>query len=260
MKTFTGLSTVLVFSVVFSSYVAMGQEIPEITAEECPGLSITRNEYFDGRSLWGYMNGGADIYLEYGFVVMRVEVFSDEDEEIKLELFKMENSLAAYGIYSIKTFNCQQGKILTTYDCLNRFQFQLIHGDYYIQLINESGSEKAKQAMIGIAETLIKKIEPVELTFPVRYLTDYVEMSPLTIKMVKGMVGVQNKIMNLSESFEEVEGYQVYYANTLDDEGKARYYEVFFDEPAMKDRFLEVNKDKGLNILEEDETCLLMSQ
>ena len=250
----------IMVSMLLCGHVAMSQEIPEITAEECPGFSQTRNECFDGGSLWGYMNGGADIYLEYGFVGMRVEEFSDEEEEIKLEIYKMEDPVAAYGIFSIKTFSCQQEKAVTTYDCLNRFQFQLIYGDYYIQLINDSGSEKAEKAMTGMAEALIKKIEAVELALPVKYLTDHAALSPLTIKMVKGMVGLHDKVMNLSDSFEGVEGYQVYFATKVTDDKKTRYYEVVFDEPAMKDRYLELNKDKGLILLKEDASSLLIRQ
>ncbi len=69
------------------------------------------------------------------------------DEIIKLELFKMDSPVSTFGIYSIRTFKCEQSNLITTFDCLNRFQFQLLAGNYYIQFINESGSEKVKQTM-----------------------------------------------------------------------------------------------------------------
>ncbi len=238
MRSSSGLSIFLFLSIILCSHFAMGQEIPEVTADELPGFILNRNECFDGESLWGYMNGGADIYLEYGFDILRVEEFSNEDETIKLELFKMLDPISAFGIFSFKTFKCEQSEVVTTIDCLNRFQFQLLYGNYYIQLINESGSEKAKQSMVSIAEILLKKMERSTLILPAKYLTDSLNLSLFDIKMVKGVLGIQNKAMDLSGCFEGIEDYQIYYAKTAVAGEKVKYYEIVFDKPDMKDLFL----------------------
>lgn len=260
MKLFSGLSFALLISIILCSNISMGQEIPEVTVEEIPGFTLNRNESFDGGSLWGYMNGGADIYLEYGFETLRVEEFSSEDETIKLELFKMTDPVSAFGIYSIKTFKCEQSKLISTIDCLNRFQFQVLYGSYYIQLINESGSAKAKQAMINLAESLLKKIEQQELMLPLKYLTDSLNLSLFEIKMVKGDLGVHNKTMYLEDYFEGIKNYQVYYAKTVVDKVKVRYYEIVFDDAEMKNKFLENSKDKALQIVGENSTSILIER
>lgn len=236
----------------------MGQEIPEVTAEEFPGFELNRNECFNGESLWGYMNGGADIYLEYGFEKMRVEEFTNEDETIQLEIFKMENPIAAFGIYSIKTFKCEQSNVITTIDCLNKYQFQLLHGEYYIQLINESGSAKAKQAMINIAKALQEKIEHTELKLPIEYMTDSLNLSIYDIKMIKGPLGIHSKTPTLEGCFKGIEDYQVYYAKKVVDGEKVKYYEVVFDNPEMKNRFFENIKGRGFQIIWESSTNILI--
>jgi len=176
MKSFTGLSIVMIINILLCSYITMGQEIPEITAEEFPNYILNRNECFDGGSLWGYMNGGADIYLEYGFEILRVEEFSNKGETIKLELFMMVDPASAFGIYSIKTFICPQSNVSADFDCLNPYSFQLAHGKYYLQIINESGSAEARETMISIAESLLEKIEPGKLVLPITYLTDSLKL------------------------------------------------------------------------------------
>jgi hypothetical protein len=260
MKSFSRLSLVLIFCIVLCSFTSISQEIPEITAEEFSDFTLNRNECFDGGSLWGYMNGGADIYLEYGFEKLRVEEFSNEDETIKLEIFKMDDPISAFGIYSIKTFKCEQSNLVTTTDCLNRFQFQLLYGNYYIQLINESGSENAKQTLISMAETLLKKLKPQELLLPLTYLTDSLNFSPSQINMVKGDLGVHNKAMYLEDSFNGIENYQIYYANTIVDGKKVKYYEIVFDKPEMKNKFLEKNKDKELQIIKGNDISILIQK
>ncbi len=260
MRSFSGLSIVFIISIISCSYISVSQEIPEITADEFPDFILNRNECFDGESLWGYMNGGADIYLEYGFDILRVEEFSDEDESIKLELFKMDDPISAFGIYSIKTFKCQQSDVTATIDCLNPFQYQLIYGEYYIQLINESGSEKAQQDMVNLAKILLEKLEPKELELPLRYLTDSLNFSLYDIKMFKGILGIQNKTMGLADYFSGIEAYQIYYAKTIVNGEKVKYYEIVFDEPEMKIKFLESNKDNDLYIIYENDISILIQQ
>lgn len=257
MKSFSSLSLALVISIIFCGFFTMGQEIPELTAAEIPGFTVNQNECFNGESLWGYMNGGADIYLEYGFEILRVEEFTNEDESIKLELFKMNDPISAFGIYSIKTFKCEQGNVITDIDCLNRFQFQLLYGDYYIQLINESGSAKAKEAMMSIAETALKKIDEIGLMLPITYLTDSLGLPLFDIKMVKGDLGIHNKTPALEGFFEGIEDYQIYYAKTVKGGEKVKYYEIVFNAPENKHKFLENNTDKDLHFILENELNIL---
>lgn len=260
MRSFSGLSIFLLLSIVFSGHISLGQDIPEITAEESQELTLNRNDVFDGESLWGYMNGGADIYLEYGFKILRVEELSSGDETIKLELYKMEDPISAFGIYSIKTFRCEQREVIFSFDCLNRFQFQLIYGDYYIQLINASGSEKAQELMIDIGETLLKKLDQRELIFPVKYLSDSLDLSLYDIKMVKGPLGIQNKTPRLTDYFDGIDDYQIYYAKKLENGERVKYYEIVFEATEMKDLFMENNRDKELPIVNEDYKRIVIQQ
>jgi len=66
-------------------------------------------EKFREENLYSYINGGADIYLEYGFseVISANYIFSDHD--IKVEIYKMNGDSSAFGIYS--SFQNGKGKI-----------------------------------------------------------------------------------------------------------------------------------------------------
>lgn len=234
------------------SYQASSQEIPELTESEIPAFTINRNESFDGKSLWGYMNGGADIYLEYGFDILRVEEFSGEGENIKLELFKMDDPVSAFGIYSIKTFKCRESDVLISPDCLNNYQYQLLYGDYYIQFINESGSGKAREIMMEMADALLKKLEQRELMLPIKFLIDSMNFVLKDIKMVKGVFGIQNKAGDLAPYLKDNDGFKVFFVKTEENGTRLTYYEIVFDEPEMKDSFMENLKDEKLKIINQD--------
>lgn len=235
----------------------MGQDIPEITDDDLPGLSITRNECFEGESLWGYMNGGADIYHEYGFVSLRVEEFSREDESIKLELFRMDNPVSAFGIYSLKTFKCEESDALLYPYCLNKYQLQMVYGDNYIQIVNESGSEGAQQIMIEVMESIVKKLDDKPLNLPIQYLTDSLGFSLLDIKMIQGELGIQNRASKLTDCFKGIEDFQIYYAKTTLEGEKKTYYEIVFGNPDMKNILVQNANCEVLQVLKENTHSIL---
>ena len=245
-------------AMLMSCFHLSGQDIPAIQANDLEGIAIHRNDSFDGSSLWGYMNGGADIYQEYGFEVLRVEEFSAEDENIKMELFRMYDPLSAFGIYSIKTFRCKESNVLASPDCLNSYQYQLVYGEYYLQLINESGSEKASQLMIDLAGTLLDKLEKAELHLPVQYLTDSLHFPLQDIKMLKGALGIQNKASALTDYLMGMDEYMVFYAKRKLEGVNQTYYEIVLGEAELKEKFLN-KKDGSLKILKENETNVLFT-
>jgi hypothetical protein len=256
MKSFVQIKNIILLGLLLCFYPAPGQDIPEINEKDISGLTIKRNDSFDGESLWGYMNGGADIYLEYGFDILRVQEFEGEGENIKLELFKMDNPVSAFGIYSLKTYKCRESNVLTSLDCMNDYQYQLLAGDYYIQLINESGSEQAINLMIDIAGVLLDKLEKSELILPVQYLIDILNFAPEDIKMLMGVLGIQNKASALKDYLKDIDEYQVYYAKRKLEGKTQTYYEIIFRDPEMKENFLN-NTDDSLQIMKENDATIL---
>lgn len=60
-------------------------------------------EYYKGDDLFFLINGGAELYFEYGFNdVVSVNYLNQDSSQIKVELFRMENQNGAYGIFSFK--------------------------------------------------------------------------------------------------------------------------------------------------------------
>ncbi|RPI04869.1 MAG: hypothetical protein EHM64_08550, partial [Ignavibacteriae bacterium] len=56
---------------------------------------------YSGTDLFKLIDGGADIFLEYGFKKVVVQRYSDRNENsIDIEIYEMEDSSSAYGIFS----------------------------------------------------------------------------------------------------------------------------------------------------------------
>ncbi len=59
---------------------------------------------FAETGLYEYMRGGADIFLEYGFDRGCTAEYEGDGKNLVVELFKMKNGNAAYGIYTISNY------------------------------------------------------------------------------------------------------------------------------------------------------------
>lgn len=59
---------------------------------------------FEGEDLFVYINGGAEIYYEYGFRKVTIQEYrGDCGRAITLEIYEMADDRSAFGIYSMKT-------------------------------------------------------------------------------------------------------------------------------------------------------------
>ncbi len=85
-----------------------GQDRPAImrAVDGIPGWTRSGGaERYNKEGLYGYIDGGAEIVLQYGFRELAVFKFSPAEAEAKelvLEVYRMESGPAAFGLYSTK--------------------------------------------------------------------------------------------------------------------------------------------------------------
>lgn len=247
--------------------------IPELDKEDLPGAVFNRNDVYDGRSLWGYMNGGADLYIEYGFVELRVQEFEIENEMMKAEIYRMKNPASAFGIYSIKIYKCNDKNIFISPDCLSNYQYQAAKGPVYISVINASGSEKAVELTKKTAEIIAEKVVGRPFRIEAFNMLHPDTSGHNQIKLVKGKLGLQNSIPRWQELFREMVGYEVYMLKIENDKGKITLAEVEFPSESQRETFILQNipdadpekeklfftyKNRNFGILQTDERHIRM--
>ncbi len=85
--------------------VSSAQDLSGLLPDSVAGLrkSDTTRIYV-GNGLFNLIDGGADIFKEYGFSKVAVQRYSDSnDGYVDIELYEMKDSAAAYGIFSLVT-------------------------------------------------------------------------------------------------------------------------------------------------------------
>ncbi len=210
-------------------------DMPVLAPSDLPGSEISRSEIYVGGALWGLINGAADLYYEYGFDRMALQEIGWEGENFRLELYRMDSPLSAYGIFSVSVHGCEEGGPASTGYCINRFQYQLYSGNYYLSLINYSGSDRARELSLRAAELLANRIGGAAggasgsgasvPGMPEPVIPGVLSMHPFKgledgIRMARGIIGVRNTVPGVAHLFEGLDDFELWHLGFAGEDGK----------------------------------------
>jgi hypothetical protein len=121
---------------------------------------------FQGGNLFNYIDGGAEIFLEFGFNRLFVQSYKKGNSEIVLELFQMESPESALGIYLMKCGTETPIEGVPARNSGDKTQFTIIKGTAFIHINNLDGSASVLPAMVELSRNLVEAIpqgRPVNL-------------------------------------------------------------------------------------------------
>jgi hypothetical protein len=111
-------------------------------------------EAFGPAALYNVIDGGAELFLEMGFIDLRIQKYQGDGAEIAVEAYRMDSAAAALGIYLLK---CSRETPVAGIDARHsgdRFQVALLKNDYFIFINNFSGREELLPVMTALAQGL----------------------------------------------------------------------------------------------------------
>ena len=179
------------------------------TAQDSP--EIKEERVFTGKALYGFMNGGADLYYEYKFEQLITRDLTFMNEEFTVDIYQMENSEMAFGIYSILTYKCERADELGSFDCQSKYQLQTVSGNNYISLVFHSGSEKAKEAAGKLLRFYAPETNDDFINIP-QQLSFLPKPISGTVKLLKGVLAVNNKYPEFTPLVSGMENYSIWLA------------------------------------------------
>jgi|GEM_PF-691449 len=220
------------------------QEFPSVAESDIAGLKIQNRSTYDGNSLWGYIDGGADLYLEYGFKKLEGTDAGLNGVKYRIDIYKMSDSESAYGIFSIFSFKCLQQDLPIAYYCVAKYQIQFAQGEYYVSVINDKGDDAAQKMSVKIAEAVFKKINSPELKLPGLYNIQELKDYKGSLKFIKGRLGVQNGVPQWEDMFSNAAGYTFYVMPLNLPKGDIEIALIVFPNANELAQFFEKNKFK----------------
>jgi len=167
---------------------------PAVEGKDIRGAKNLRIRNFNGESLYGYIDGGADLYLEYGFSDVTVTEFVRARSKFKVEVYKMNDPEAAFGIFSVSRFRCLHRPPVALLTCRNKYQLQVCRGQYYINIINQSGTPADSAVSVTLAMKLVSQIKDEDFNPAVSFPGSTAADLQNNAYLVKGRLGIQNSV------------------------------------------------------------------
>lgn len=211
----------LIIAFAFSAMLGIGQKVVE-TKELLPNTGeffewkISDSiEIYSGDNLFNFINGGADIYLEYGFdEAVKCDLINPQSNQIRCEIYRMSNDSAAYGIF---TFNgTEKGLAVEAGNkaLLYNHYIELWKDVFYIRCIAESHNQNFSDTLIILSELICNKIAEQGKEPALTRVFNHENLEIKNVKYFRGIIALNN-VFNFGHG--TIAGYSEGIAGNLDD-------------------------------------------
>lgn len=145
---------------------------------------------FIGADLCNHINGGAERFLEYGFDRATVEQYTRGDDEIRLELYAMENPTAARAVYLYFRGPGKPLEGINGRHVGNRYQVIMQTGRYFVQITNYTGRPQCVPGMVALANHLWPRL-PADAEIPLLERLPKANRVPRSTAIIRGPYSLQ---------------------------------------------------------------------
>lgn len=147
-----------------------------------------------GEDLYLLINGGAELYLEYGFQsALFFQMVHPEGGGVNIEIYEMEDTAAALGVFSLKKGASSLSLPLGEACALDDYYLNLLKGRYLITLTGLNQEEPTLKGLKELAAWLDGKI-PVSAPLPSLYRR-LTALAPkdATLSYIEGPLALTNR-------------------------------------------------------------------
>ncbi len=146
---------------------------------------------FSRADLYGYIDGGAELFLEFGFDRLTLQKFRSGSNEMAVEIYRMADPVAATGIYLMKCGRPTRDPSFAPRHAIGRQQLMFVRERYFVTVNDLSGTDRLGLELLkfgrAVAAGLPADRVPAELSLlPARGLVAGSE------RLVRGPFGLQS--------------------------------------------------------------------
>jgi len=123
-------------------------------------------QVFNKGHLYDYIDGGAEMYEEFGVVQLTVHQYCKAQDELELLVYEMESPEAALGIYLMQAGTERPIAGIKARNSGSMSQISAVRGKVYIQITSLSGSPNEQSPMTDLANWALDSVpdgKPVSL-------------------------------------------------------------------------------------------------
>lgn len=121
---------------------------------------------FIGPDLFNHIDGGAELFLEFGFVRLLLQAYGDGVSELTASVYEMESASAALGIYLMKMGEETPFRGIAARNSSEDAQMTILKGRHFIQIDNLGDPPAPREVAVSLANAVLAPLaeeEPVPI-------------------------------------------------------------------------------------------------
>ena len=112
----------------------------------------------EGEDLFLLINGGAEIYYEYGFKRAVIHSYAKGGKSVNLEVYEMEDAASAYGVYSFKVGKNGQPMEIGDEARFEDYYLNVWKGNVVVTLVGFDTDRETRDGLLALARLIEAKI------------------------------------------------------------------------------------------------------
>jgi len=113
---------------------------------------------FAHKDLYGYIDGGAELFFEFGFSDLQVQRYRCGERELSLDVYQMTGPDAALAIYLAKKGEEQPVPNLPGRNTGGDYQITALKGRFFVQVNNQTGEAENFPIMVKLMHALLQQV------------------------------------------------------------------------------------------------------
>jgi len=153
---------------------------------------------FTGSGLYGHIDGGAEIFFEFGFEELTVQRYARGTDGVELELYRMRDPAAALGIYLGRCGRETPDPDLRERHTAGRHELMLVRERYFLIAANLDGSPAVAPQLVAFARAVAAALPPAQ-PVAVLELLPHARRVAGSERLIRGALALQS-IITLGEA------------------------------------------------------------
>ncbi|PJB81482.1 MAG: hypothetical protein CO090_03180 [Acidobacteria bacterium CG_4_9_14_3_um_filter_49_7] len=218
----------------------------------------SRNSY-SAENLYGYIDGGAELFLEFGFKELKTVHLTRGKAQLSVEMYQMTEIMSALGIYLAKCSPETPMDGVVPRNSGDRYQLAVVRGCWFIFINNFDGNRSHLQQMRQLANQLAAQIPDKLMAWPCPL--DRKRLVKGSVRLARGPVALQS-VYTLGEG-DILQLNRQNWAMVADYRSKGKtetlVLAVYADEPFARKVFSSLlkNLDPYLKVIRSNETAFI---
>jgi hypothetical protein len=115
---------------------------------------------FSGSALYGHIDGGAEIFFEFGFEEATVQRYRSKAGEVVVDCYRMTDPVAALGIYLGRCGKETPDHAFGERHTLGRYQLMFVRDRYFVIIDNPGGAPALVPTLTQFARAIAARFPP----------------------------------------------------------------------------------------------------